>query len=117
MKNKKLILESLIQAKTILLKNERVFSDHKYLCLIIEYDVINISSSCNKIVLEYFESQKPSENKHKEFFKHSLFLNTNAWWGNNKISFGDKRYAVMIEQCDQQRMLFLNKLIKELQNE
>ena len=118
MKNKKLILESLIQAKTILLENEEDVFSHKYLCLIIEYDIINISSFSNKIVLEYFKSQKPSESKHKEFFKHSLFLNTISWWGSNKIGFeNNKRYEVMVEQCNQQRMLFLNKLIKELQDE
>jgi len=86
--------------------------DDKFICSTIEdvwrtHDLI--TSTLMDETLEYFESQKPTEELYTEFFNHPNFDGEYCWW--LRISIEADRWAIGPRE---QRVLFLTMLINKL---
>jgi hypothetical protein len=86
--------------------------DDKFICSTIEdvwRDHDLVTAELMEETLEYFESQKPTEELHTEFFNHSTFDGDYAWW--TRTSYVADRWS---RGPRKQRVLFLTMLINNL---
>lgn len=74
-----------------------------------------------KRTINYFNFNKPSEFLHNEFFEHPLFKKNDcdgysSWWKDSD-SFKRDETIEEIEESKNERILFLQHLIKQIENE
>ncbi len=73
----------------------------------------------NMKLIEYFRSQKPTEELHPEFYNHDGFTGGYVWWDPSNIMKArnlnieahiDEWYS-LLKECNQERVKFIEKLI------
>ena len=68
------------------------------------------------LLKKHFESQKPNERKHKDFYQNECYIGYGFWWGSSldliTISEGKHKDKSYIQKCTEQRKHFILRLIE-----